>query len=350
MSSPSGIRRPSVLNVCKDTILPSICSCIPDRVFAALTAANPLCAYYHIVSDEDVPHVRHLYRFRSVKEFTSDLDELCRRFRVISLHELLNHVRSARPVPRNSLLLTFDDGFREVIDVIAPILRKKGAPATFFIIADCLDNKGMAHHNRISLLVEHLGRMKSRTLEKQVREILSGSSAGPESLESLMVAIDYRRRDLVDAIAELLNYDVDEYLSTRKPYLTSEQVRQLIGQGFSIGGHSIDHPRYSLLTLQEQVRQTLQSVESVRRQFALDYGAFAFPHGDDSVSDQFFEILRADGRVDVTFGTAGIIKDRRARHFQRFSTENSGKPVDHVLAWYQARSLFKMLTAASTHP
>jgi peptidoglycan/xylan/chitin deacetylase (PgdA/CDA1 family) len=142
-------------------------------------------------------------------------------------------------------------------------------------------------------------------------------------------------------VADAVGVDFSGYLASHQPYLTTPQVHDLLRRGFSIGGHSLDHPSYSLVSLDEQVRQTVESVRLVRSRFRLDYGAFAFPHGDDRVASAFFTRVRRDGCVDVSFGTAGIVKDRRHRHFQRFSTENSRRPASAVLGHYFARSVFK---------
>ena len=225
-----------------------------------MSAAGPLAAYYHIVSDADVPHVKHLYPFRGVEEFLRDLETFQRKFRFISLHDLLESLRLSRQLPSNSILLTFDDGFREVHDVIAPILLKKGIPATFFIITGCLDNRGMAHHNKISLLIEHLESRGTRASDREILAILSGCGITGESVRRALLSIDYEKRDVIEEIAELLGYDFQNYLSETKPYLTSEQIRKLINLGFTIGAHTIDHPCCSRLQIDQQLEQTRGSV------------------------------------------------------------------------------------------
>lgn len=307
-----------------------------------MSAAGPLAAYYHIVSDADVPHVKHLYPFRGVEEFLRDLETFQRKFRFISLHDLLESLRLSRQLPSNSILLTFDDGFREVHDVIAPILLKKGIPATFFIITGCLDNRGMAHHNKISLLIEHLESRGTRAPDREILAILSGCGITAESVRRALLSIDYEKRDVIEEIAELLGYDFQNYLSETKPYLTSEQIRKLIKLGFTIGAHTIDHPCCSRLEIDQQLEQTRGSVLELRKRFSLNYGAFAFPHGDDKVLDHCFDEMFADS-VDVSFGTGGILKNSRPGHIHRFSTENSGQPASQVLGRYYARSVCKRI-------
>jgi peptidoglycan/xylan/chitin deacetylase (PgdA/CDA1 family) len=74
-------------------------------------------------------HVNHL-------RFMAHLDFLQRNYNVVSLSDYLaarNEGRSLRP---NSIVLTFDDGFRNFLTVAAPLLAARKLPATVFLITD----------------------------------------------------------------------------------------------------------------------------------------------------------------------------------------------------------------------
>jgi peptidoglycan/xylan/chitin deacetylase (PgdA/CDA1 family) len=160
-------------------------------------------------------------------------------------------------------------------------------------------------------------------------------------IKSGLLAIDYQNRGAVEQVARVLDYSIDSYLKSAKPYLSSEQVQKLIGMGFTVGSHSVDHPMYSALSLPEQLSQTLESARFLRERFSLNYGAFAFPHGDANVPPQFFEAVLASGEIEVSFGTGGTIKDANPRHFQRFSMEYDSGSARRVLAWNYARSFYR---------
>src|SRR5262245_56269169 len=100
------------------------------RTFSGVPLVIP---YYHLVSDISVPHVSHLYRFRTIAEFTSDVEFLLRRFEPVTLNDIVEALNGTRILSRASFHLTFDDGFREMQDIVAPILQRAGVPATFFL-------------------------------------------------------------------------------------------------------------------------------------------------------------------------------------------------------------------------
>ncbi len=55
------------------------------------------------------------------------------RYRVISPAELIDFLEYRRPLPKKSVMITIDDGYRSVYNVAYPILKKYGYPATLFI-------------------------------------------------------------------------------------------------------------------------------------------------------------------------------------------------------------------------
>ena len=323
--------------------MPAVFARVPFGLLQKLTGVVPLIPYYHGVSDEEVPHVRHLYQFKNVKQFVRDLEAFLKFYRVIDLRDLVSNLRTGRPLPRNSLLLHFDDGFREVYDVVAPILWEKGVSASFFLISAFLDNMGMSYSNKVSLLIEQLTEVGAKAYDKQLSEILADWEISGTSVRSALLSVDYAKRGVLDEIAGILDCDFTAYLFKSRPYLTSEQVHKLIAMGFTIGAHSMDHPKYSQIPFQEQIHQTRMSIRFLRGRFSLDYGAFAFPNGDDNLSDEFFRQVFADGDLNASFGNVGLARDVHPRHFPRFPMEKQLLPPERIIGRYYAKGLYDLI-------
>ena len=84
-------------------------------------------------SDPTGLHVNH-------HRFAAQLDFLARRYHFISLAEYLQARRAGRPLPDYSLVLTFDDGFRNFLTVAAPLLAARRIPSTVFLITGNADS------------------------------------------------------------------------------------------------------------------------------------------------------------------------------------------------------------------
>jgi peptidoglycan/xylan/chitin deacetylase (PgdA/CDA1 family) len=332
-----------VISFLKNCLVPAVFARVPFGLLQKLTGVIPLIPYYHGVSDDEVPHVKHLYQFKNVKQFRRDLDTFLKFYQVIDLRDLVSDLRTGRPLARNSLLLQFDDGFREVYDVVAPMLWEKGVTATFFLVSGFLDNREMAYSNKVSLLIERLMQIGAKAHSKQLSEILADWEVSGTSFRTALLSVDYAKKDVLDEIARILDCDFTDYLLKSRPYLTSDQVHKLIGMGFTIGAHSMDHPKYSQIPFQEQLDQTRTSIRFVRERFFLDYGAFVFPHGDDNLSDQFFKQIFADGDLNASFGNAGLARDVHPRHFPRLPMEKQSLPPERIIGRYYAKGVYDLV-------
>jgi peptidoglycan/xylan/chitin deacetylase (PgdA/CDA1 family) len=321
---------------------------VPGSLLRRFSGTDILIPYYHVVADEPLPHVHHLYEYKSTRQFRDDLDCLLRSYSPLGLSELLALRRNGRPLPGPSFLLTFDDGYREMYDVVAPILREKGVSATFFVNSAFTDNKELCYLNKASLIVEALDKQPRAWPGDQLGGVLATEDGGRDRLPPPIASITHREQHLLDDLATRLSLDCQGFLASRQPYLTSDQIGRLIRDGFTIGGHSIDHPVYSLLSVDDQLHQTIESVGFVKERFNLDYGVFAFPFSDHGVSAEFFTRLAASRAVDLSFGTAGLKRDTAPNHLHRFSLEKPIDTADRILAYQHARTVGKRLLGRNT--
>jgi len=69
---------------------------------------------------------------------------------------------------------------------------------------------------------------------------------------------------VLDGVALVLEYDVDDYLRTRQPYVTMEQIRGLPDNGFTTGAHNIDHFYLGCISLADQLQHLRESVEFLK--------------------------------------------------------------------------------------
>lgn len=306
------------------------------------TGVIPLVVYYHGVSDQEVPHVRNLYAFKSQKQFKRDLESFLRVYRVIDVRELLSNLGIGKQVGRACLLLQFDDGFREIYDVVAPILWEKGIPATFFLSTAVLDNKALAWANKVSLLLDALEHAGKQVNAVKSLALLAERGVHAQDLQAALLSMDCSNQHVLDEIAPLLGCDFRAYLQKFQPYLTSTQIRKLIQMGFTIGAHSVEHPQYSLISLREQLEQTLGSMDLLCAQFGLNYRVFAFPNGDDAVSDEFFETIYGEGNIGASFGNVGKMKQLPWRHFARLPMEKQKPGIERVIGRFYAKTLFEI--------
>jgi len=290
---------------------------------------NILFPFYHIISNEDVPHVKHLYKFRNVTQFKKDLDFFFKKRESLDLLEFAQIIKEKKEIPKNKVVLTFDDGFREIYDVVAPILIQKGINATFFINSGFFDNKDIYFGCKLSLLYDYIINKKHKANYFDLCKIYFEKHNLQFKDFQDIFSIHYLKKNLIDTLANQLGINFNDHLKNKQPYMTSIQVQTLIDQGFYIGAHSVDHPLYSLISEKEQLNQTFDSIKTIKEKFNLSYSVFAFPHNHHGVSKE--NLRKIGNSVDLFFGTDGLLYKNKDNFFQRFGMEGTNLPAPLML-------------------
>ena len=315
---------------------------IPFSLLAKLKL-KLIVPYFHMVSNDEVLHIKWLYSHKNIKQFKGDLDFLLRNFNPISLSDLIDFLKHGRLLPNRALLMTFDDGFREMHDIVAPLLLEKGIPATFFINSNFTDNKHMCYQSKASILADSFKKIMSLSVLERIKAVFFKHKLNTIDLKNDILSISYQQKEIIDEIAQLMEIDFKEYLIKTSPYMTTGHINELIKKGFTIGAHSIDHPLYSSLSLEDQLSQTIESIKFVRERFRLDYGAFAFPYSDNGVSEKFFAEVYQSGLTDITFGTGGMKNDSVPNNIHRFCLDNPLMTAEESIALGFARHIKKVI-------
>lgn len=229
-----------------------------------------LAVMYHYVRDRDAPPDDQI-RGLAERDFTQQIDDVGATFEPIDWPMWLEHQTTGRPIPERSLLLTFDDGLSDHVDVVAPLLEKHGMRGLFFVSGRPIEEQRMTAAHRIHLLLCRLG---NDGFEHCVRTWLAEHDPDndwPAAVDKdaahrvyhyepevravikylLNVTLPIHLRDQMTA--ELFAEHVgDEPEWARRWYGTWDQWAALQEAGHTIGGHGYRHERYLRLSQTEQ--------------------------------------------------------------------------------------------------
>lgn len=288
--------------------------------------------FYHVVSDWHLPHIRHLYRYRRVTEFENDLEELMKWFEPVGLSEYLDDQkqkrakRAGRGSNKKRMVLTFDDGLVECHQVIAPLLKKKGVPATFFLNNHFIDNRGLFFRYKASLIVDKV------TAECKAREKAAEYLVIPEQqVTDAILMINHGQQPLLDELARQVEVDFADYMSELPVYMNSSQIEDLVNWGFEIGGHSPDHVDFSTLDADLMVSKVETSIQDLQQRFGVTSRLFSFPFTSHGVPEKVINQLLNNHAADVLMGTAGLKKTGTMGFIQRIPMEQFEMPALEAL-------------------
>jgi peptidoglycan/xylan/chitin deacetylase (PgdA/CDA1 family) len=163
--------------------------------------------------------------------------------------------------PPPGVVLTFDDGYREHLDHVVPLLASRGATGTFYI-ATGLHGAGCA----VAVVG---GRLDT---ESSKREWITGTPK-----QALLRASPVAQQQLLVGLALELDCALPADLAERL-YLKPEEWSRVVARGMRLGAHSVTHPRLTQLAppgLAEEVEESMRVVAA-----CAGPAPFAYPDGE----------------------------------------------------------------------
>lgn len=161
-------------------------------------------------------------------------------YSVIGLEQLSAAVEGKHPLPEQSLLITFDDGWSDNAEYALPRLKEAGMPAVVFVVAEGV--------GRIDLWEESLARTwrRGRLKATDCDELWSAVAGGEESpawTEAQSVRDLARRLTRLDSqtrlgLLEEAGVAVEE---GPRQLLSLDQLRLLSRERIAIGSHGLTH-------------------------------------------------------------------------------------------------------------
>lgn len=190
---------------------------------------------YHRVTDEKDESVS-----TSIKNFSRQISFLGKYFSIITMEWLINSIKNREPLPSNSIVITFDDGYKDVFTNAYPILKEHNIPATVFITTDFIEGKSLYDAPHLNPLPRG---------ERRQEDILSW-----------------------------------------------EDILEMIDNNISIGSHTVSHPKLSALTDNEIEREVGESKDIIQRHINKEVVCFSYPYGGrDFFNERIKEMLKRNG-------------------------------------------------------
>lgn len=332
-----------------DKILRRVAAVVAPKIslaaYPALIRREVVGFTYHMVSNESLPHVSHLYPYKKAAEFEQDLLYFKRHFTPVSYQQLVDYVALGprrAPLPPKAAFISFDDGFQECYTVVRPLLLKHKLTAIFFLTTEAVDNRRLVYNNKVSLCIEVLLALplasRGSYLEKlgalagksaAVQGLAPSSAAYQQAIITWLRGLTHEHEDKIDAAGVILGIDYAEYLKIRQPYLTVSQIQEMHREGFTFGGHTRSHTKLMHLSQAEQAQEIVSSCQVVAKWVGESSAPFAFPFSGAYVNRPFLRELRqSQAVVGLYFDINQLRRDRLESIFNRIWVD---KPVKGIL-------------------
>jgi peptidoglycan/xylan/chitin deacetylase (PgdA/CDA1 family) len=222
-------------------------------------------------------------------------------FDFATLGEALAVLDGSRTAPRDLFVVTFDDGYRDVVEHALPVLQRMAVPATMYLATEAVGTNRRLDHDRLWHLLQTVRSYAPQpaagaSLPLPARELLQAGLEAPERTPQLLDQFIGQHpaetlRQVIGALESLL--PEEDRLPASGQLMSWADVGTWVSAGMDVGTHTLDHrvlthePRELLEAHLGPPRQALEAaVGRPVRDFAYCNGWY---------SDTLIEALRRTG-------------------------------------------------------
>lgn len=182
----------------------------------------------------------------SVDSFRSFCTFFARYFEVISLSELVRRLRDGKSVS-GTLVINFDDGYKDNYTQAAPVLEEHGLPATYFVATDFIGSESMS--------------------------------------------------------------EWDAKRNVCSEWMTWDHLRDLTARGFEIGAHTCSHPDLGLIGIEEAADEIKRSKETLESQLGAPVNLFSYPFGAvTQIREENRSTIKGVGFICCASAYGGVVR------------------------------------------
>lgn len=280
---------------------------------------NIFISMYHYT--RDLEHSR----YPEIKGLAYDLFEkqlqfFKKNFTVVTMEEVIRAINEKNELPKNAMLLTFDDGYIDNFTVALPLLKKYGMQGSFFIPGKTFSENVLLDVNKVHFVLASVNNPKE--LVNDIYDFLDEARKNPE-YSNLSSNVDlysqygianrfdgadvvFCKRILQTAIPEKLRNEMSSKLFAkyvgisesnfaRELYMNPDQIQCMKDNGMFIGLHGYDH--YWLGNLEpEQMKRDVDKALEVMATF-IDKNAWVMNYPYGSYNQGVIDYIKSRGCV-----------------------------------------------------
>ena len=247
-------------------------------------------------------------------QFKEQLLYLEKYYSFVTVDDCLNSLNNGIPLPSNSCLLTFDDGFIDHFLTVFPILEEKGIQGCFFppakaiLFNEVLDVHKIhfilaVTHKNLDLLIKDVFSFldKYRTkyqLEDANHYFSKLASKDPYDSKEVVFVKRLLQAELAEDVRKLITDKLfqkyvtkDEKSFSRELYMDVEQIKCMCRNGMYIGSHGFGHywiDKLSTKRQEEEIDESIKFLELVNA--TTNNWVMCYPYG--AYNQTIIEILK----------------------------------------------------------
>lgn len=202
---------------------------------------------------------------------------------ILSLDAALDALRAAPPPARPFVVLTFDDGYRDLVEHALPILERHRAPFTAYVAAGFADHSARLWWLEMEEAFRRLARVDvvvgRRRIVRDCASAQEKSDAFAEVYWAIRAGGEAQLLEIVAALAS--EAGIDSRRLVAEACLDWRELAALARHELAtIGAHSVTHPRLAKLDAADARREMAESRDRIEQALGVRPRHFCYPVGD----------------------------------------------------------------------
>jgi len=252
----------------------------------------------------------------STKNFEKQIRYLSKRYNIIPLEEIALHIKEGRNLPKNSLAITFDDGYKDNYINAYPILKKYGATATFFLTAGCINGKNILLTHRIIYAFKET-KKKEVEIPNQLNiiklETLKDKLNAISTVNRIILHLDQsKREEFITNLENKLGVEINRQECSYKYMLSWDEIKEMKENGMSFGAHTITHCNLPHCSYDYAKKEIEGSKSILEENIGRPINLFSYPDGTIKIhfNEEMKKLVRETGFISATTSIDGIVDDK----------------------------------------
>ena len=229
--------------------------------------------YHRVCKPEELTYPIQAGMYVRPETFQMHCEFLKNNSNVVLVDELVEKLIKNEPLPKRTVAITFDDGWRDNLKNAFPVLKALSLPATVFLPTDFIDTSKLFWTDQVA---------RALTFNPEVflaqKEFQNLASLPTEEKLELVIntlfSLPLEKRD--ELLTRLIN---NLPINTIRGFLNWQEVSTLESFGIKVGSHSHTHRLFSELSKEERLEELKESREILSSKSLLSSNIFVFPGG-----------------------------------------------------------------------
>jgi peptidoglycan/xylan/chitin deacetylase (PgdA/CDA1 family) len=237
---------------------------------------------YHSVQDEPDRYANSLGTgiIHATSMFARQMELVSTRFNPVTIDEIRLFLIGGKPLPPRAVAVTFDDGYADNSDVVAPILNRFGVRAAFYLTAGIIGTKNPPWFCRLrhAFATAH---------KKEWHPPTNGPALSLTSTQdrntALLAAFNLCAPLAGDALEQTVrtienDLDIDPLIGGTAVMMDWNQARALLRAGHIVGCHTLTHPNVAHVAQDIARKELTVSKRKLEDELGIPVLHFSYPH------------------------------------------------------------------------